>query len=406
MAVTLDTIEAKLAAGERPSREDGLALYASTDLAALGRLADAVRRRLHGDAAYYIVNTHVNYANVCLNECPLCAFWRCDSAPDAYLLAPEEVRDRAAPDVEAGATEVHVVGGLHPRADLAYYLDLVGTLHEAFPEVSLQALTAVEVAHAAKGAGLDVSEVLRRLKDAGLTGLPGGGAEIFDPAVRRRIAPAKIDARTWLDVHRAAHALGIATNATMLYGHVERPEHRVDHLLALRQLQDESLAAEPKKTLSVFSARHPLKKDTKCLFSDGGAAGFGAFIPLPFHPHGTRLAAEEAVPGPTAFDDLKTMAVARLLLDNVPHVKAFWIMLGEDVAQVALRFGADDIDGTVVREEITHAAGATTPQGLPVGRIEHLVRTAGCRPVERDTLYRRIERDGDGRRWRRRRRST
>lgn len=394
MRSVLDTLEAKLAAGERLDRDDGLALYASDDLAGLGRLADAARRRRHGDAAWYIVNTHVNHTNVCINECPLCAFWRCDAAPDAYLLSPAEVRDRAAPDVEAGATEIHVVGGLHPDADLDYYLALLGALREAFPEVCLQALTAVEVAHAAAGAHLAVEEVLARLREAGLTGLPGGGAEIFDGAIRGRIAPRKLDADAWLDVHRAAHGLGIATNATMLYGHVETCEHRVDHLLALRRLQDESLAsAAEKKKLSFFSGG---QKETKFLFS-GGTAAFQAFIPLPFHPHGTGMA---DLPGPTAHDDLKTMAAARLILDNVPHVKAFWIMLGQDLAQLALRFGADDVDGTVVREEITHAAGATTPQGLTVERIEHLIRMAGCRPLERDTLYRRIVRDPDGRSWR------
>jgi aminodeoxyfutalosine synthase len=389
MNSALETVEAKLAAGERLGRDDGIALFASDDLAGLGRLADAARRRRHGDAAWYIVNTHVNHTNVCINECPLCAFWRCDAAPDAYLLSPSEVRDRAAPDVEAGATEIHVVGGLHPDADLDYYLALLGALREAFPEVCLQALTAVEVAHAAAGAGLAVGEVLARLREAGLTGLPGGGAEIFDGAIRGRIAPRKLDADAWLDVHRAAHALGIATNATMLYGHIETCEHRVDHLLALRRLQDESLA----------DSRSVGEKETKFLFSGGTApAGFQAFIPLPFHPHGTGMA---DLPGPTAHDALKTMAASRLVLDNVPHVKAFWIMLGEDLAQLALRFGADDVDGTVVREEITHAAGATTPQGLTVERIEHLIRTAGCRPLERDTLYRRIVRDPGGRSWRR-----
>jgi aminodeoxyfutalosine synthase len=256
--------------------------------------------------------------------------------------------------VEAGACEVHVVGGLHPDVTLDYYVAMLGALRRAFPGVCLQALTAVEVAYAAGRAGVAVSEALARLKAAGLTGLPGGGAEIFDPAVRRRIAPRKISGTEWLDVHRQAHRLGLPTNATLLYGHVESHAHRVDHLLALRDLQDET-------------------------------GGLAAFIPLAFHPEGTRLA---DLPGPTACDDLRTIAVSRLLLDNVPHVKAFWVMLTPDLAQVALRFGADDLDGTVVREEITHAAGAHTPQGLAAGDLEHLIRAAGCRPVRRDTLYR------------------
>jgi aminodeoxyfutalosine synthase len=324
----------------------------------VGRLADAARRRLHGLTAFYVVNTHVNYTNVCINCCRFCAFHRDASDPGAYLLGPEEVLGRARPDLEAGATEVHIVGGLHPAVDLDYGLAVLGRLREAFPQVSIQAFTAVEVAYMAGRAGLSPAEALARLRAAGLTGLPGGGAEIFDPEVRRQICPRKISGRQWLAVHRAAHALGLPTNATMLYGHIERPEHRVDHLLALRDLQDET-------------------------------GGFRAFIPLAFHPHATGYA---DLPGPSGWDDLKTIACARLLLDNVPHIKAFWIMLGMDVAQVALRFGADDLDGTVMREEITHAAGARTPQRLSVERIEHLIRAAGCEPVERDTVYRRVVR--------------
>jgi aminodeoxyfutalosine synthase len=362
MPASLETVEAKVSAGARLDREDGLAVLASGDLVAVGRLADAARRRRHGLRAFYVVNTHVNYTNVCINCCRFCAFHRDPADPGAYLLGPEEVLARARPDLEAGATEVHIVGGLHPAVDLDYVLAVVARLHEAFPQVSVQAFTAVEVAYAAARAGLEAGQVLGRLRDAGLTGLPGGGAEIFDPEVRREICPRKISGRQWLDVHRAAHRLGIPTNATMLYGHVERAEHRVDHLLALRTLQDET-------------------------------GGFLAFVPLAFHPHATGYADR---PGPTACDDLKTIACARLLLDNVPHVKAFWIMLGPDVAQVALRFGADDMDGTVMREEITHAAGARTPERLSAAEIEHLIRAAGCEPVERDTLYRRIVRRPPG----------
>jgi len=246
------------------------------------------------------------------------------------------------------------VGGLAPDLTLDYYLDMIERLRVAFPRVCIQAMTAVEVAYAARKAGLGVAEVLARLKAAGLTGLPGGGAEIFNPEVRRRICPRKISGDEWLSVHRQAHRAGLPTNATMLYGHVESPADRVDHLLALRRLQDET-------------------------------GGFAAFIPLAFHPAGTAL---PDLPGPTACESLRTIAVSRLLLDNVPHVKAFWIMLTPDVAQLALRFGADDLDGTVVREEITHAAGARTPQGLTAPDLEHLIRAAGCEPVERDTLYR------------------
>jgi len=363
----LGTIEAKVEAGARLTREDGLALFASRDLLALGSLADRVRRRLHGPRACYCVNAHINYTNRCVNRCPLCAFWRDEGDPGAYLLSAGEVVDRAAADVAAGATELHVVGGLHPDVGLGYYLDLVGGLRATYPEVCIQALTAVEVAEAARKAGLGAGEALARLKAAGLTALPGGGAEIFDPDVRRRLCPRKISGPAWLDVHRQAHRLGLATNATMLYGHVETADHRVDHLLALRALQDET-------------------------------GGFAAFIPLPFHPHGTALA---DLPGPGAWDDLRTLAAARLLLDNVPHIKAFWIMLTPDLAQVALGFGADDMDGTVVREEITHAAGARTPQGLSAGDLVRRIREAGREPVERDTLYRPIVRGPAPHEWRR-----
>jgi aminodeoxyfutalosine synthase len=367
MASDLRTIEAKLAAGERLAREDGLALFTSPDLLAVGALADRVRRQKHGLRTWYIVNAHVNYTNRCENRCPLCAFWAERADPRSYTLTVDQVVDHVAPDAAAGATEFHVVGGIHPELSLEYYLAMVGRLHEAFPAVAIQALTAVEVMHAARGAGLPVVEVLKRLKDAGLSGLPGGGAEIFDADIRRRICPRKISAADWLEVHRQAHRLGLTTNATMLYGHIESYAHRVDHLLALRQLQDET-------------------------------GGFAAFIPLSFHPDGTGL---RDLPGPTACDDLRTIAISRLLLDNIAHLKAFWVMLSPDLAQVALRFGADDLDGTVIREEITHAAGARTPQGLSARDLVHLIRMAGCEPVERDTLYRRIERGPRPSQWQR-----
>jgi len=412
MPTPIEIIESKVAAGERLSREDGLALFESSDLLVVAAMADRMRQARHGRRAYYCINTHVNYTNRCENECPLCAFWaeadrpsdtatlskplrggspdpprkirngapaeepcaagpetrraipeeparaESRSGPKGYLLTPEEVLARAQPDIEAGATEVHIVGGLAPDVSLDYCVRMVARMHEAYPAVCIQAFTAVEIASVAKKANLAPREVLARLKAAGLTGLPGGGAEIFDPAVRDRICPKKISGRQWLAVHREAHRLGLTTNATMLYGHVETPAHRVDHMLALRGLQDET-------------------------------GGLAAFIPLPFHPHGTKF---PDLPGTTACDDLRTIAVSRLLLDNVPHIKAFWIMLTPDLAQVALRFGADDLDGTVVREEITHAAGASTPQGLTAADLEHLIRAAGCEPVERDTLYRPVVR--------------
>ena len=365
--MSLDTIEAKLDAGERLTREDGLALFAADDLLALGAMADRARQQRHGRQAFYIANTHVNTTNVCVNRCGLCAFWRPPDDADAYCLSPEEVVARARPDIDAGATEIHVVGGCHPEMDLDYCTAVVAHLREAFPEVCIQAWTAVEVAYAAERSGTGVAEALERLKAAGLTGLPGGGAEIFAPDVRATICPNKISGDAWLAVQRRAHEAGLPTNATMLFGHVETVADRVDHLLQLRGLQD-------------------------------ATGGIQSLIPLPFHPEGTAF---PDLPGPTAVDNLKTMAVARLLLDNVPHLKAFWVMLGPDLAQVALRFGADDINGTVIREEITHAAGARTPQGLTADALCTLVRGVGCDPVERDTVYRRIERGADSRNWRR-----
>jgi len=365
--MNLDDIQSKLDAGGRLSREDGLALFAADDLLALGAMADRARQAQHGRQAFYIANTHVNTTNVCVNRCGLCAFWVAPDDEAAYFLSPEEIVARARPDLEAGATEIHIVGGCHPEIDLDYALAVVAGLHEAFPEVCIQAWTAVEVAWAAEQSGVTVAEALGRLKAAGLTGMPGGGAEIFAPDVRRRICPNKISGDAWLAVQRQAHEAGLPTNATMLYGHLETPADRVDHLLRLRDLQD-------------------------------ATGGIQSLILLPFHPEGTAF---PDLPGPTAVDDLKTMAVARLLLDNVPHLKAFWVMLGPDLAQVALRFGADDINGTVVREEITHAAGARTPQGLTAETLRALVRGVGCEPVERDTVYRRIERGPSPQHWRR-----
>jgi aminodeoxyfutalosine synthase len=363
----LDTLAAKAAAGERLTREDGLALFESADLLTVGAMADRARQARHGRTTYYCANTHVNYTNRCINECPLCAFWAGPDDAGAYLLEIDTIVERVRPDVAAGATEIHIVGGCHPQVTLDYVVRMLARLHAAYPQVCLQALTAVEVADLAAKAGRPAAAVLADLKAAGLTGLAGGGAEIFSPAVRGRIAPRKIPAEAWLDIHRQAHRLGLATNATMLYGHVETPADRIDHLVALRELQDET-------------------------------GGILAFIPLTFHPAGTGLS---DLPGPTAVDSLRTMALARLMLDNVPHIKAFWVMLGLNLAQVALRFGANDIDGTVIREEITHAAGARTPEHLTTADLVDLVRGAGGDAAERDTLYRRIERGPTPGQWKR-----
>jgi aminodeoxyfutalosine synthase len=354
----LEPIAAKVLARERLSFEDGVALYRSPDLLALGWLANYVREKRHGDVCYFNVNRHINPTNVCVAHCKLCAFGRSPDAPGAYTFALEEIWQRAEQGLREGATEFHLVGGLHPDLPFAYFLDLIRGLKTRCPGVHLKAFTMVEVGYFARISKLSIRDTLLALKDAGVDSLPGGGAEIFNPRVRKVICDHKVSGQQWLNIARTAHQIGLRSNATMLYGHIESDEERVEHLLALRALQDET-------------------------------GGFVAFIPLAFHPENTGLA---HLPKPTGFTDLKTMAISRLLLDNFDHIKAYWIMLTPRVAQIALRFGADDIDGTVVEEKIYHDAGATTAQFTPRAQLERLIREAGRVPVERDTRYRPIDR--------------
>ncbi|MDA8334263.1 MAG: aminofutalosine synthase MqnE [Peptococcaceae bacterium] len=348
-------IREKILAGERLDRADGIGLFGHPDLLAVGELAALVNARKNGDRVRFIVNRHVNPTNVCVNLCPLCAFGRPAGAADAYTMSAAEVDARVAGG-GAGITEVHMVAGLNPALGLDYYLDLVERVRRLRPGVLQQSFTAVEIDFLAAREGLGIEEVLRRFKLAGLTSLPGGGAEVFSPRVRALVCPKKISGERWLEVHETAHRLGLPTNATMLYGHVETIGERVDHLLDLRALQDRT-------------------------------GGFLAFIPLAFHPRNTALAGQNGFPGPTGVDDLRMLAGARLILDNFDHVKAFWIMIGPKLAQVSLSFGVDDLDGTVVEERITHAAGAGTEEGISRAELERLIRAAGKIPVERDTLY-------------------
>ncbi len=354
----LKPIAAKVLAGERLSFEDGVALYRSPDLLALGWLANHVREKRHGNVCYFNVNRHINPTNVCVAHCKLCAFGRSPDAPGAYTFALEEIWQRAEQGLREGATEFHLVGGLHPDLPFNYFLDLIQGLKGRCPSVHLKAFTMVEVGYFARISKLSIRDTLLALKDAGVDSLPGGGAEIFNPRVRKVICDHKVSGQQWLNIARTAHQIGLHSNATMLYGHIENDEERVEHLLALRALQDET-------------------------------SGFVAFIPLAFHPENTGLA---HLPKPTGFTDLKTIAISRLLLDNFDHIKAYWIMLTPRVAQIALRFGADDMDGTVVEEKIYHDAGATTAQFTPRSQLERLIREAGRVPVERDTLYRQIDR--------------
>lgn len=354
----LRPIAEKVFTHDRLSFEDGVTLYRSHDILALGWLANHVRERMHGNVTYFNVNRHINPTNVCVAACRLCAFGRKKDAPGAYTMALQEAFDAAASGYSEAVTEFHIVGGLHPDLPFQYYLDLISGLKERFPQVHLKALTMVEIAFLAKRAKLSIEETLRQLKNAGLDSLPGGGAEIFNERVRRVICDHKIDGDQWLDTARMAHKIGLKSNATMLYGHIENEEDRADHLLRLRALQDET-------------------------------HGFQTFIPLAFHPANTPL---QHLFTTTGMLDLKQIAVGRLVLDNFPHIKAYWQMLGAKIAQIALRFGADDIDGTVVEEKIYHDAGATTPQGLRRSELERLIREAGREPVERDTMYRPVTR--------------
>jgi aminodeoxyfutalosine synthase len=357
----IDLIEAKVEAGERLSFDDGVALFGCNDLVRIGTLADRARRRLAGDDVYFVNNRHINHTNVCGNRCKFCAFSADDGADDSYTLSLDEVLDKARESIADGITELHIVGGEHPSLPYDYYVGMISALHELDPAVHIQAFTASEIAFFAGRSRQSIEEVLLELKQAGLGSMPGGGAEIFSPRVRGIVCEKKISGQEWLDVMRVAHGVGLKSNATMLYGHVETIEERVDHMVQLRELQDDT-------------------------------GGFGSFIPLAFHPANTEL---EELPGTTGFEDLKVLAISRLMLDNFTNIKAFWIMIGIKLAQISLHFGVNDIDGTVVEEKITHAAGAETEQAIAKDDLIRLIREAGRVPVERDTIYNVIRRHED-----------
>ena len=354
----LQPIRAKVEAGVRLSFDDGVTLYRSSDLLAIGYLANIVRERKSGDTTYFNVNRHINPTDVCVASCRLCAFGKKSKDPKAYTMSLDEVFHVAGTGWSESVTEFHIVGGLHPELSLDWFCEMLRGLKQRFPQVHLKAFTMVEISFLAGRAKLSIRETLERLRDAGMDSLPGGGAEIFSERVRRIICDHKIDGAEWLETARIAHELGLHSNCTMLYGHIENEEDRVDHLIKLRELQD----------------------DTN---------GFVTVIPLAFHPENTVL---QHIPKTTGFDDLKNIAVSRLMLDNIPHIKAYWIMMTPQIAQIALRFGADDLDGTVVEEKIYHDAGATTSQSLRRQELLSLIRKAGREPVERDTLYRPVDR--------------
>jgi aminodeoxyfutalosine synthase len=358
----LDEIARKVRDRTPLDAADGVHLYRHPDLLAVAALANEVREDLHGDDTFFNINFHINPTNVCVADCKFCSFARLEPhMPQAYTMSLEQIRDKLIERRDQPVTEVHIVNGLHPDLPFSYYEDALRMLKAERPDIHLKAYTAVEIHFFAQHYSMSYEDVLRRLIDAGLGSLPGGGAEIFADRVRRKICRDKASADQWLEIHRTAHRLGLRSNCTMLYGTVETLEERIDHMLRLRALQEET-------------------------------GGFQTFIPLAFHPDGNDLG---KLPAPTGMDDLRTYAVSRLMLNNIEHIKAYWIMIGVKTAQIALTFGVDDIDGTVQEEKIYHMAGAETPQALSRVDLIRLIREAGRRAVERDTLYnRRWEDDG------------
>ncbi|MFH1672686.1 MAG: aminofutalosine synthase MqnE [Pseudomonadota bacterium] len=349
----IEDIFNKVEKQQRLSFEDGVRLYRSDNLLALGSIANMVREKKNGNRAYYIYNQHVNYSNICVNLCRFCAFGKDREDPAAYEMTIEEIVEKIKERIDEPISEVHIVGGLNPDLPYGYYLEMLREIKKVRPSIHIQAFTVVEIAHLAHLAEKPVETVIEELKEAGLGSIPGGGAEVFSTRIRERLCPKKLSPEGWLDTAKIAHKAGLRSNATMLYGHIETYEERIEHLIALRNAQDET-------------------------------GGFLTFIPLAFHPRNTDLASLSPT---TGFEDLKNIAVARLMLDNFDHIKAYWVMIGPKLAQIALSFGADDIDGTVIEEKITHMAGAETSQALTRNELRRVIRAAGREPVERDTLY-------------------
>ncbi len=376
----IQDIAEKVRDGRRLSQEDGVRLYASPDIHTLGALANEVRERRFGRETFYNVNRHINYTNYCVLRCKFCSFYRpypkvdreASTANDGgYEMTLEQIAAQAREATDRGATEVHIVGGLHPKLPFDFYLDICQALRQACPALHIKAFTAIEIIHFTRiSRGHSIRQVLESLHEAGLGSLPGGGAEIFDDRVHGEVYQRKVGEAGWFDVHRTAHELGIFTNATMLYGHVETPAERIGHMIKLREQQEVSLTERQ--------------------------AHFNCFIPLSFIPQNSALS---HLPGPTGLDDLRTLAIARLMLDNVPHIKAFWIMQTPRLAQISLNWGVDDVDGTVIYYDITKGDGSdATRQALSIEKLKRLIVEAGGQPVERDTLYRRVIRDDDA--WR------
>ena len=354
MKSPLAHIKEKVAANVPLSFEEGVTLFKHPNLLEVGQLANTARERLHGKVTYYNWNLHLNSTNVCEASCLFCSFARLEEGmPSAYTMSVATARKWISDRYRPGMTEIHIVNGLNPNLTFSYYEELLAMIRDEFPLLHIKAFTAVEIHYFAEKYNLSYEEVLKRLMAAGLGSMPGGGAEIFAPRVRKKICRDKVDGDGWIEVHRVAHRLGLKTNCTMLYGTIETDEERVDHLLRLRALQDET-------------------------------GGFQVFVPLAFHNEGNRM---KNLPPPTGVEDLRIIAVSRLLLQNIPHLKAYWVMLGIKTAQLAQIFGADDIDGTVTEEKIYHMAGSQSPNALTIDEIKHVIRMAGREPVERNTTY-------------------
>jgi aminodeoxyfutalosine synthase len=352
----LGDILEKIRDGERISVEDGIRLFQSPDLLAVGYLANIVRERKNANNAYFIYNQHINYSNICTNLCKFCAFGKDKDSALAYEMTVEDVRQKVRERLSEPITEIHMVGGIHPDLPYSYYTDLLKVIKEERPDVHIQAFTCVEIAHFAEISGLGIAGVLEDLKKEGLGSIPGGGAEVFSPRIRKLTCEKKLSGSGWIEVAKIAHKVGLHTNATMLYGHIESLEERLEHLDMLRKAQDET-------------------------------KGFLAYIPLSFHPQNTELSKMSQMSRTSGVDDLKNIAVARCFLDNFPHIKAYWVMIGQKLSQIALSYGADDVDGTVKEEIITHMAGAETEQAMSREQLLRMIREAGRIPIERDTLY-------------------
>ncbi|MBF0376556.1 MAG: aminofutalosine synthase MqnE [Desulfamplus sp.] len=365
----LEKIYDKVEQKTRLSKEDGLLLFETFDLNGVGMLANKVRERLHGKKAFYIYNQHINYTNICKNRCLFCAYAVDKGEASSYSWDIKEIEKRLMDRIDEPINELHIVGGLNPDLPFSYFTDLLKAVKKIRPNAKIKAFTCVEIDYLSNLSGLSVDETIAALKEAGLDMMPGGGAEVMSERVRKKLFPKKMGKERWLEIMEAVHRAGIPSNATILYGHIETIEERVEHLILLRELQDKTYMLN-KTALS------------KTPFERKG--GFSAFIPLAFHSANTKLL---HIPSTTAFDDLKMVAISRLMLDNFPHIKAYWVMIGEKLAQVALNYGADDLDGTIIEERITHTAGAKSAKGLTREFMEDMIKSAGFTPIERDSFY-------------------